>query len=126
MAPTIEPMMPDAWNAPSSRSFPNNAHPMNPPTKLPMTPRTSVSPIDIGSLPGTSARAMKPAIRPTTISPMMNPITFVLLRWLHTNVTNHAQLMLSGKPACRGSANRSRGAHSQMTGCKWRAETADG
>ena len=41
----------------------------------PTMPSTIVAPMPIGSLPGTSARAMKPAIAPMMMSVMMNQST---------------------------------------------------
>ena len=71
-APTIEPMMPEGWKRPSTTlSLWKSNAPRKPPMNEPTTPSTMVVMTPIASFPGTSARAMKPAIAPMTRMAMM-------------------------------------------------------
>ena len=79
MAPMIKPMIPAGLSPRSSASLRNRTSARKPPTKEPMMPRTIVPTMPIGSGPGTRARARKPAIRPTMMSPRMKPSMTCLL-----------------------------------------------
>src|SRR4051812_18024253 len=72
-------MMPDGCRGPWGASLWKSREPRKQPTNEPTMPRTSVPATPIGSRPGTTARAMKPAMAPTMISVMMKPSTAQLL-----------------------------------------------
>ena len=69
MAPMIDPIRPVVENSLKLRLVKRTAN--NPPTKLPTIPSNIVGRNPIASRPGTSARAMNPAIRPTTKNQMI-------------------------------------------------------
>ena len=78
MAPMMEPMMPLVLSQlPSPRPM---RLARKPPMNEPTTPRTMVCRMPMLSLPGTTARAMKPAIAPMMIMVRMKPSTVCLLR----------------------------------------------
>src|SRR5882757_572381 len=62
----IDPIQPEAWKP---RSPPVNRPNTSPPSTDPTTPRTMVRRMPMSSLPGTTARAMKPTTSPNTIQP---------------------------------------------------------
>jgi len=64
-------MMPDGCRKPPLGSLPNSRKPRKPPTNEPTIPRTIVSRMPMLCLPGMTARAMRPAIRPMMIRPRM-------------------------------------------------------
>jgi hypothetical protein len=72
MAPMIEPIQ---LLLVSSRSPLKIRLARKPPTNEPTMPSRMVAGMLMESLPGTTARAMKPAIAPRMIMPMMVPIT---------------------------------------------------
>src|SRR5690349_19806235 len=73
----IEPIQPAGWKP---RRPPVSRPNRNPPTTEPITPSTIVRSRPMSSLPGTIARAMKPAIRPNRIQPRMVMTMVLLLR----------------------------------------------
>ena len=52
IAPMIDPKMPEAWIAPSSKSSPKSTYPRNPPTNEPMMPTRTVCQKLSASRPG--------------------------------------------------------------------------
>lgn len=61
----IEPMMPAGWKKPPEGSAPKSRYPRNPPTNDPMMPMSRVMPMDRFCFPGTTRRAIAPAMIPT-------------------------------------------------------------